>query len=363
MVSNDVNANSNEAQVLPESFQIEERENIQEEEKRLLNITKIIIIFCRIIIFILIVAIIVVLIFVKKQPPKKPLYPPYPPQPILPLEPILSFIFPTRVGEFNMIKITQKYNEISFKEGKKITTSFNRKEKYDIMVLSENEPIVELKYYYTKLYTCVISIVSECISQINNDCNPLNILILSELEINLNEVDNIEDLAIPLCLFNITYNNVITSIKCPKSLNEGKVIEIILDLYFYRPPALKIIDKENNNITINKKNLEDGKVLIRETNGGKCGDIFNSFCTTDINTTKDSEGNLISCKEKAITNITLDENNNYLIIKESTLIDITEKNNTKKGEIYRKNMEQLIEKLNPYMHYYELVSDEQFNEI
>ena len=238
------------------------------------------------------------------------------------------------------------------------------------MALSENEHIGYLKYYYRKLYTCAISIASECGNKINHDCNPFTILdlsgesILSKEEFrNVQEVDNIKDLVIPLCLFNITENNEITSIKCLKSMNEGKVKGIILDLYFYRPPALKIIDKENNNITINIENLEDGKVLIRETNRGKCGDNnFNSFCTNDINTIKDSEGNVISYKEKATTNITLDENNNYLKIKESTLIDITEKNNTKKGELYRENMEKLLEQLNPYMHYYEQVSDEQFKE-
>ena len=114
MVSNNANANSNEVKALPESFQIEreERENSQEEEKRLSNVKKIIIIICGIIIPILIVVITVVLIFDKKQPPKEPLYPP-------PSIPPHSFIFPTRVGEFNTIIITQKYDEILIKKGKK----------------------------------------------------------------------------------------------------------------------------------------------------------------------------------------------------------------------------------------------------
>ena len=375
MISND--AKSNEVQIHPQLHQNEIVK--QEQEERLLNtkkkLKKIAIIF-GIIIFILII-VIVVLVIAKKEPDKEPPF--QPPQTTglsfqekrkIDSEP--SFIFPTRVGQFNTIKVIQKYDEISIKKGKNITTSFNRKDIYDILVLSENEPMGDLKYCYTKLYTCAISIVSECESQINKDCIPRTILDLSgesipsESEIRLlQEVDNIEDLAIPLCLFNITDNNGITSIKCPKSMKEGKIKGIILDLYFYRPPAIKRIDKEKNNITINIENLEDGKVFVRETNGGKCEDNnnFNSFCTTDMNTTKDSEGNLISYKEKATTNVTIDENNNYLKIKESTLIDITEKNNTKKGELYKENMEKLLEKLNPYMHYYEQVSEEQFKEI
>ena len=51
-------------------------------------------------------------------------------------------------------------------------------------------------------------------------------------------------------------------------------------------------------LTINIIDLEDGKQLVRETNGGVCGETnFNSLCTTDMNITKDKEENLISYSE------------------------------------------------------------------
>lgn len=282
-----------------------------------------------------------------------------------------GFSFPAQIGQFNTIKIRQHYDEVSISYGKEITTSFTKIVIYDIYILSEKEPSGDLKYCYSKLYTCAISIVAEC-EALNKeeDCTPHTILDLTDKSIpteseirNLQEIENIEDLAIPLCLFNITDNNGITSIKCPKAMNEGKMKGIILDIYFYRPPGVKRLDKEGNNITIKIEKFENGTELINEKNGGKCKGSINAICTTDMNTTKDSNGNLISYKEIATTNNIIDEQNKYSKIKESFLEDITDKNNNTKGEIYKKNMEKLLEKLNPYLFYYEQVSEEQFKEL
>ena len=103
-----------------------------------------------------------------------------------------------------------------------------------------------------------------------------------------------KDIPVPLCLFNITDNDVITSLTCPETLQISIKQNMILDLYFFRPPAIKRPDKEKGNITITKW-IENNKHIIRETNGGICDipDSFNSFCTTDMNTTTDQKGNLL----------------------------------------------------------------------
>ena len=281
-----------------------------------------------------------------------------------------GFSFPTQIGQFNTIKVRQHYDEISISNGKNITTSFTRITIYDILVLSENEPIGDLKYCYSKLYTCAISIVAECETLREKNCTPSTILDLTDKSIpseserrNLQEIENIEDLPIPLCLFNITDNNGIVSIKCPKAMNMGKIKGIILDLYFYRPPGIKRLKQEGNNITITIEKFENGTELVNEKNGQKCEDSFNSFCTTDMNTTKNSKGELISYKEIATTKNVIDEKNQYSKIKESFLLDITDKNNNTKAKIYKENMEKLLEKLNPYLFYYEQVTTEQFKEI
>lgn len=69
----------------------------------------------------------------------------------------------------------------------------------------------------------------------------------------LNNEEDYKDLPIPLCLFKITDNNFITSITCPESLSQSKKNEILLDLYFFRPPAIERADKKNSNITITIK--------------------------------------------------------------------------------------------------------------
>ncbi len=335
---------------------------------------------------ILVLAIIIfIVILCRKKEESPPIPPPIEPEITIPLDspipiPLITkkkleneegFTFKTEIGQLNRIIVKQHYNETTIRNGKQTKISFDRKNIYDIYVISESEPIGELKYCYSKLYTCAVSIVAECESMRNNNCKPSTILDLvgesipNETEAkNLQEIEDIEDIPIPLCLFNITDNNGITSIKCPKSMNEGKVKGIVLDLYFFRPPGIKRVDKKENNITIDIIDLEDGNKLVRETNGGRCAESNSiSFCSTDMNTTKSAEGNLISYQEIATTNITKDENNIYIKIKETSLEDITEKNNNSTAEIYKGNMEKLLEKLNPFMHYYEQVSEEQFIEI
>ena len=283
-----------------------------------------------------------------------------------------GLLFKTELNQLNTIEVHQQYNETTIRNGKNISLSFDRKTIYNIYVISESEPIGELKYCYSKLYTCAISIAAECESNKNDNCVPETFLDLTKESNqtdshngNLQQDVDIENIIIPLCLFNITDNNAITSIKCPKSIDEGKIKGIILDLYFYRTPGIKRIEKEKNNITINIMDLEDGKKKVRETNGGPCGETnFNSKCTTDMNITKDKEGNLISYSEVATSNIRQNEMNNYNKIKVTHLNDITEKNNYNETvKLYKKNMEKLLEVINPYLQYYEQVSEDEFLEI
>ena len=72
---------------------------------------------------------------------------------------------------------------------------------------------------------------------------------------------------------NLADNNVILSISCPQKLHKNIIQNIILDTYFYRPPAIVRPDKTKNNITMNKWE-ENGIYFIRELNTGIC-DILN----------------------------------------------------------------------------------------
>ena len=92
---------------------------------------------------------------------------------------------------------------------------------------------------------------------------------------NLEQKNDLENFPIPLCFFNLTDNNVITSISCHKYLSEEKINSIVLDLYFFRPSGILRLDKESRNIIFTTH--KDGKNdVIREINGDICN-IENAF--------------------------------------------------------------------------------------
>ena len=143
-----------------------------------------------------------------------------------------EFDFNTKQGDLKRIHIKQKYKEDMVKEGEKITTFSYRITNYAIYILSEQNSDEENKYYYDKLFTGAISIESECFSSTNENCEPRqridltnsfkkNIVEKRNLERNNNNTD-LKDKPIPICLFNLTNNDVITSISCPESLPEIK---------------------------------------------------------------------------------------------------------------------------------------------
>lgn len=282
-----------------------------------------------------------------------------------------EFIFNTKKGDLKRIQVNQKYTENISIDGERITTFLARKTNYDIYIIDEQNSDEENKYYYKKLYTCAISIQSECLSSKDDNCEPKKMIDFTNsdkeetkrnLEGRNNNID-LKDIPLPICLFNLTDNDVITSIICPESLPETKKKIIILDLYFFRPPGLKRLNKEDINSTIIRV-TEGNRKYIRETNGGIC-DIENgqfSFCTTDMNTTTDLENNILTYDEEAIMNITLDDNNTYNKNKITKLIDESNKTENLNPEIYEEKLNITIQKLNPYLKYEELFSKDDFYE-
>ena len=256
--------------------------------------------------------------------------------------------------------VSQRSIEETKVKGVSILVDVLRKTNYNIYIMDEEEADEENKLFYSKLYTAAISIVSECNTINFDDCEPQKMVDLTEEtkhNINgnariLNNEEDYKDLPIPLCLFKITDNNFITSITCPESFSKSKKNEILLDLYFFRPPAIERADKKNSNITITiKEDKNKNRKYIRETNGGTCNlyDNIGSSCTTDSNTTTDLEGNLLQYDELAITNITNDENNGYIKNKKTHLIDITEQIKDFNPLKYKSSLEKLLANLEPYM--------------
>ena len=278
----------------------------------------------------------------------------------------------TKKGDLKRIQVKQKYTEDRVRDGEKITTFSTRITNYDIYIMNEQNSDEENKYYYKKLYTCSIAIQSECTTSANENCEPKQrIDLLNSARRNLekkrklegNNNSSFKDKPIPICLFNLTDNDVITSISCPESFPEDKKKSIVLDLYFFRPPGLKRLTNENVNTTISRKTVGDRK-YINETNWGIC-DIENaqlSYCTTEMITITDLYNNILTYDEEAIMNITLDADNSYLKTKITNLTDETSKTENLNPQIYEEKLNNFIQKLNPYLKYEELFSKDQFNE-
>ena len=278
----------------------------------------------------------------------------------------------TSPNDLKRIYINQRYYEDLKVNGILSNFFVDRKTNYDIYIISETESDTETKKFYNKTYFCSISISSECVSTDDEFCIPSKLVDLIDQDYShvrvLEEADSFEDFPLPLCFFNMTDNNVITSIACHKNISESKVNSIVLDLYFFRPPGIKRLDK-GVSITSYK---DDEKEFIRETNEGIC-DIENSIgsiCTTDMNTTKDLKGNLLMYEEEAKTNITTNEENYYLKKKNTYLIDKTEYiadiNSEKYNETSKKYNETLFilyPYLKDYLKNYEHFSLEDFSDL
>ena len=272
----------------------------------------------------------------------------------------------TKIGDLKRVSVIQKSEEEVKMNKDIIKTEIIRKTLYDIYFESEEDASEKNKIYYSKMYKGIISIRSECTMPNSEDCTPLPLIDLTSESLNFDQMNpnEFENNSIALCLFNITDNNVITTISCPEALPENKRNEIILDLYFFRPPAVERADKKGDNITLTIKD-ENNMTKIHETNGGYCNiyNNLNSKCTTDMNTTLDSKGNLIIYDEQAFTVINYDENNTYVKNKITNLKDVSENIHKKDIENYENSINSLLPLINPYMKEEEQFSQKEYNDL
>ena len=263
-----------------------------------------------------------------------------------------EFEINTKKGDLRRISIVQNSKEETKFNNEPIKTDITRKTNYIIDFINEEKSTGKYKKFYSKMYTGVVAIESECTSVDNDNCEPKPLIDLDSKIKNLRSLNSeyLKDKAIPICVFNITDNHIITTMICPEALPDNKRNEIILDLYFFRPPAAERADKKRDNITLTIEKGDD-KTTIHETNGGYCN-LFNNWgsqCTTEMTTILDKEGNVISYNEEAITKINYDEKNSYKKDKKTNLIDNSstiKKNNIKNYQIY---LDELLEKLETYM--------------
>ena len=278
-----------------------------------------------------------------------------------------EFEFKISVGDLRRIEIIQNYDENRLFEGKEFKRKTIRKNIYDIFIISESNPEKDFIYFYNKIYTAAIFIVGECFSSINKECYPKILVDLSGTKPQnltyLEEKNDLKDIPIPICLFNITNNNIITSMKCPESFSEKKKL-LILDLSYFRLAGLKSRNKKELNATITKE-IKGENLIIRKTNRGICDGYssFSSFCTKDVNITTNKEGRILHYEEKTDMIIETDERNSYKEIKKTHLKDISSEISLFDPQKYNITLNKLLAKLNRYLKYDEKFSNEDFQEL
>ena len=175
-----------------------------------------------------------------------------------------ELIFKTKVNDIRRLSIEQNSYEDMIIDGIQAQTKTFRKTKYDIYIISEKNVENENKNYYNKIYTASISMVSQCLSVKNEDCELKELVNLSNNDKtnlrSLKEVTDLKDIPVPLCLFNLSDTNIITSISCPESLSQNIKNEILSDLYYFRPIA-KASTSQKHEIEIT---IEDDIKTIRK---------------------------------------------------------------------------------------------------
>ena len=284
------------------------------------------------------------------------------------LEPLKQeFKINTKINDLRRIKVEQKYKEEILEDGVLNENFVYRITNYDLLFFAEKKSEKYEELYFNKTYTGSIAIASECLSTESENCEPKKFLDLNDQNYgdrNLEETNDLKDFPIPFCLFNITDNDVITSIACPESLPKPKIDTIVLDLYFMKPPSIERPNKGKGNIKINIKK-EGDKQYIRDTDVGICSIQTNklSNCTTDFNLTTDLEGNVLSYDELCFSKITTDIKNYYIKNKITKLVDETNNFNDLNAEKYNETLNQLLPEMIPYMKYEERFTFEEFKKL
>ena len=219
-----------------------------------------------------------------------------------------ELFFKTKVNDIRRFSLNQISYEDMIINGKNIQSKVFRKIFYDKYIISEKECELQNKNYCNKTYTASVAKVSQCLSLEHENCEPkLLVDLINNTKTNLrylNELNDLKDIPIELCIFNFTDTNIIISISCPESLPENTRNDLLSDLYYFRPlPEKSSERKDEFNITI-ENNIKN----IKRISKGLC-DINNkiiSFCDLNLSIKKDSEGNLLSINETYISNITSD---------------------------------------------------------
>ena len=273
-----------------------------------------------------------------------------------------------------LLKSKKTYNTIS--NGAETSYSTISKAKYDIYTLNSTSS-GEDKDFYSLKYTTVVTINSLCnkisTTSSEDDCElqkylDLNIKNTNNLRrIEEENIDQINDVILPICLIEHTDTNIILSVTCPKTLSSNLKNDIILAFQSIKPDSASCINYDETNVGT-KKEIKEGKIYINKFDkdcknyDGDPNKIMN--CESIRNIITDQEGNLLSSEKISKSETIIDENNKYSNNIIYNFEDISNQNTAEfSPNNYKSNLNTIFELTKNLMQKENYIPDGSFGEI
>ena len=231
------------------------------------------------------------------------------------------------------------------------------KAKYDIYTLKET--LLSENEKDSKIFTTAVIINSQCLQfkEGKKNCeleDYLNLFIKnkSNLKIKNENIEELKEVILPICLFEHTDNNNILYISCPETLSKTLKNNIISAFQGIKP---LLLDKNLDNNLIKTTITDDEKTINISISDKRCNNIKENDqqkCEIIKNFTIDKLGNMKASKiiTKLEINKSKDKSNKYYSQLNTTFEDVSNKNDNKLNEAnFKKNLNILLHLINPLM--------------
>ena len=266
-----------------------------------------------------------------------------------------NFAINTEVNKLSQYLMKSSQVHYSMSNSNNSTLSVFQIAKYDIYTLNESLPEKEIDLF-SKKYTTAIIVNSQCYEFKNNKNNcelkkylDLTIKNQNNLRRNYENIDEIKQVILPICLIEHSNTNIIFSVTCPETLSENLKSNIISAFQSIKPNLIKENYQNYNisgltfNITNNETNINlfDKRCEQKSKNE-------NQSCETIRNITADRLGNLQ--KSIKLTNFEKikDSKNEYYNKINCVFENISNENNAVE-ENFKYNLNLILELIKPLM--------------
>ena len=281
-----------------------------------------------------------------------------------------SFKINTNVNSLSqfLMKSFQKHNSIY--NDMNSSYSVVNKAIFDVFTLNETFS-TKNNEYYSKIYNTTIIINSQCteFGEKINDCKLEEYLDLTtknknNLRRNNENIEEIKEAILSICIIEHTDTNIILSITCPETLSENIKYNIISAFQSIKPNSCnkKI---QNNGLIDTIINEKGNKINITMLYKNYNNTYLGKNKTSEIfkNITTDKNGNLKISKTTTKFEMIKDNNNKYYN-SFNYLFEEIPNNNSKKVEInFKYNLNIIIELIKPLMKREEYISLEVLNNL